>query len=147
MKCVRMLTDQHETSVGKRKNLSPRQELNSWMSSWTTGGHSIYWAVRTCEEQGHSTEFMCDTILCNLSFVCFGSSNNTIKVFSSTLKHFIQDHVSTKNQKNISKALQTFLGKHVLRHLQEENNSICSSVITQLWRNYLLRTLQVFART
>ena len=45
-------TDQHDTSVGQSKNLSPRQEFKPM----TLGGHSIQWATRTQGGQGHLTE-------------------------------------------------------------------------------------------
>ena len=33
------------------------------MTSWTTGGHSIYYAMRTYREQGHLTEAEADVLL------------------------------------------------------------------------------------
>ena len=43
----------------KEKSQSPTKI--KLMTSWTTGGHSFYWATRTHGEQGHLTEFICDT--------------------------------------------------------------------------------------
>ena len=45
-------TDQHDTSMGQSKNLSPRQEFKPM----TLGGRSIHWATRTQGGQGHLTE-------------------------------------------------------------------------------------------
>ena len=48
----------NDTSVGQRKNLSPRQESNAWPPKHMAGAPP-FWATRTRGEQGHLTEFIC----------------------------------------------------------------------------------------
>ena len=51
--------NQHDTSVGQRKNSESPTGIEH-MTSGTPGGRSIHWATRTRGEQGHLIEFIYD---------------------------------------------------------------------------------------
>ena len=58
MKCEKW-TDQHDTSMKQRKNLTPKQELNAWPPEHQAGALCPE-LQELIIEQGHLTDFMCD---------------------------------------------------------------------------------------